>query len=433
MALQGTIDSFPLEDVLSLLDSSSRVGRLSVIGDRASGWVEMANGLLLSAELLGSAVDNPASVLFELLRCKDGEFEFLALSEDNLARSSHAASKLSDCIEESAEILKRWTEIELMIPSTQHQVYLAAKLPIDEILVDGFLWSLLAAIQGKSTVSDVVQRMAEEELVVCAALADLATDGLVEVESPSGTDQLTDLLFESEPVLALETSLARDITAENDWIDFRESAESVTAAVETDKIPFPDHFPIDDLVGSEELGNSNPWHSVDGFSGLELPAPAADTFQISTAAAAWDDLVSPKLEGDSAERFLSESSDPHSVASEPQAAQSETVAASRALEVETAEEEDVYRQMSTLSPQAAEAIAAALGASLPSEDDARAETASASAGVGENDSPPGFLEEENRTVTRIVDVELVTGDHENSERFPEGEDPLGPISFIGSF
>ena len=382
MPLQGTIDSFPLADVLSLLNSSSRLGRLTVRGDRHSGWVEVSGGFLNAAEIEGKNSLDPRSALFELLRCTGGEFEFLALDEVELSAAIAEASSLADCLQESALRLKRWEEIEQVLPSTAHQIELVRQLPSKEIVVDGLLWSLLVAVQGSSAVCDVIDRVKADELEVCAALALLVTDGLAEVSAPVGAA--------SHPQIPL------------------------AVPIEVVETPFPQHFPIDDLVGSDDADSSHLWHRAEEFAAPPAPDSFAGSMDTATAAAAWDQLVSPLQD--------LQQLDPDSY--EP-------------LDSTASGQEDVFRQMSTLSPQAADAIAAALNAS-PVHD----QEGSAASSDRDTDSAESYHLESNiveaelaRTDTADEMLGLISpqGEFPAVEVLGEDEGPVGPISFIGSF
>ena len=76
MALQGTLETFSLPDVLQLLSSTKKSGCLRVTGDRAEGSVWLADGSIIAATLGDAASTAPTDVVFELLRLETGEFVF---------------------------------------------------------------------------------------------------------------------------------------------------------------------------------------------------------------------------------------------------------------------------------------------------------------------------------------------------------------------
>jgi hypothetical protein len=255
-------------------------------------------------------------------------------------------------------------------------------LPSNEIVVDALLWSLLVAVQGSSAVCEVVDRVQTDELEVCAALALLVADGLAEVSAPVGAA--------AQPQIPL------------------------AVPIELVETPFPQHFPIDDLVGSDDADSSHLWHRAEEFIAPPAAESLAGSMDTATAAAAWDQLVSPLQD-------LQEL-DPDSY--EP-------------LDSTDSGQEDVFRQMSTLSPQAADAIAAALNANPVLDQEGFA----ASSGRDTDSAESYHLE------SSIVEAELARPDTTDEilglispqGEFPavevlgEDEGPVGPISFIGSF
>ncbi|KLR60254.1 protein of unknown function (DUF4388) [Actinobacteria bacterium IMCC26207] len=403
MPLQGTIDSFPLADVLSLLNSSSRLGRLTVRGDRHTGWIEVAGGFLNAAEIEGKASLEPRCALFELLRCTGGDFEFLALDKVELSDATVEGTSLADCLEESELRLKRWEEIEQVLPSTAHRIELVRQLPSDEIVVDPLLWSLLVAVQGTSAVCDVVERVRADELDVCAALALLVAEGLAKVSEPLDAAAFDAAVLDEA---AVDTETHPQIP--------------VSVPIEVVETPFPQHFPIDDLVGSSEADSSDLWHRTEEFVAPPATDSTADSLDTAvsmetvTAAAAWDQLVSPL-----------------------QDLQELDPASYEELEDTPSTQEDVFRQMSTLSPQAADAIAAALNARPVLDHEG-------SVVVSGRDADNSDAHQFEST---IVEAQLASEDSSDDMlglvspqgEFPavaglgEDEGPLGPISFIGSF
>jgi len=123
MALQGNIDSFSVVDVLRLLGSSSKSGRLVVDGDRGSGSLWLGDGSVLGGTTTrtgASAVAAPPSeVLFDVLRFSEGAFVFDAgLEPTELARSGAGpAVDVESMIAEAEEAL-----VEAKVPAGQVEI-----------------------------------------------------------------------------------------------------------------------------------------------------------------------------------------------------------------------------------------------------------------------------------------------------------------------
>ena len=81
VALSGTLDTFELPDVLRLLASTAKTGRLRITGDRGSGSVWVVGGEIVATELLDGVGDDHLSdeeAVFGMLRFSSGSFTFEA-------------------------------------------------------------------------------------------------------------------------------------------------------------------------------------------------------------------------------------------------------------------------------------------------------------------------------------------------------------------
>ena len=73
MALQGTLETFALPDVLRLLASTKKTGAYRLDGDRGTGRLWLEDGQVIGGEFEGSATTDANEVAFELLRFSDGD------------------------------------------------------------------------------------------------------------------------------------------------------------------------------------------------------------------------------------------------------------------------------------------------------------------------------------------------------------------------
>ena len=363
MALQGTIDTFPVTDVLSLLGSSATTGRLSIQGDRGRAEIWVQAGDLVGGAVGDRTIEDAAGLVFELLRFTDGDFEFSPVPADELPESELESVELVAAVSAAQALWSEWAEIEAAVPSTDHRVRLVPELPDDELVIDSFLWTVLVAAGTTPSVDELAERLGLAEFGACAAVASLVERGLATVEEPP------------EPSIAL--ALVEDEPTVGEVVDGDEDSpwSSVVAEETERRHGFPDRFPIDDLIGEGANEHEDLWSSPEmeqleaqrradadsaeqvSFSSLppiesvpfgafelvEDQGEAAETTEsveeltelddpVRSTAAAWDDMVE-------------DTPDPLA----PSAGRTEE---------DTADE--VLKQMSKLSPKAAEAIAAAL-------------------------------------------------------------------------
>lgn len=355
MALQGTIDTFPLTDVLALLASSSRSGRLQLSGDRGSGTVWIHEQAVIGGELADGRVVSPERVMFELLRFEEGSFQFDAVEVTEFPTFEAEPSSVDDCVTMARSMIAEWAEIEAVVPSIRHRVDLAEELPGTELTVDRALWRVLVLTSRSSSVADLADALGVDDYEGSALVASMVREGIVEVTEPLDID---DLLAEARRDADPDEQLRSELTGSS-GAGTRAGSESEDDDVAGDGA-FPDHFPIDDLIDGEGDDAETPWSAsgVDDSAWLDMaveavpfgsePEPLNGSAVNGTAFEGWDELV-----------------DSHGSA--PEAAADDAT-------------EEVLRQMSKLSPKAAEAIAAALGTSDAAEGAGRADPALDEAG-----------------------------------------------------
>ena len=182
MALQGTLDTFSLPDVLRLLATTSKTGRLRIDGDRGQGSVWMSDGRIVDADAERAVNGTPADeVVFELLRFGSGSFAFDA---DDQAADAGDPEDVDTVLRRATSLLSEWTELEAVVPSLEHQVTLANDLSVDEVTIDADRWRSLVAVASGATVGELATSLGLTELGVSRAVRDLVDVGVVEIESP---------------------------------------------------------------------------------------------------------------------------------------------------------------------------------------------------------------------------------------------------------
>ncbi len=190
--LQGSLENFDLSDVLGLLSSTSKSGRLRLTGDRGTGSLWLEDGALVNG-IIGVRTDAPLEeMVFELMRFTAGDFSF---SADERPVQAGEPQEVVTVVQGATSRLEEWRSIESVVPSLAHIVRPVNELPSEEMTITRRDWEvLLAAGPGASVGS------------VCTALELGEIDGSREVKL------LVDrgLLVVSEPVNAqvIERSLA---------------------------------------------------------------------------------------------------------------------------------------------------------------------------------------------------------------------------------
>jgi hypothetical protein len=237
--LEGSLDAFSLPDIFSLLSMTKKTGGLHLRRDDAHGVVWLGDGLitggasdlarqslgrriagsgLVADNLLSAAVDeisrkgevgfaralrdsraidegelhsivseHVVDTVFDLMRWPTGVFEFV-LDEPNIDDVG-VARQVEEVVTESRRRLDTWAAIDARIVSPDTVLSLTLE-PDAEPQVDRDEWALLALIDGRRTVGDLVGMCGRGDYSVVVALAELVGRGLVRTEQSEGVAAL---------------------------------------------------------------------------------------------------------------------------------------------------------------------------------------------------------------------------------------------------
>src|SRR4051812_45500780 len=185
VALQGTLETFALPDVLRLLASTKKTGQLRLTGGRGSGSIWLDGGSIIASEASGAPLaDGASEVVFELLRFKEGDFVFDA---DSLASDGGAPVDVEPTLDAAEAMLDEWKSIEAVVPSLAGWVSLSDELPTDEVTLGRDRWAEIVAIGGGITVGGLGDALQLGELPVSRTVKELVEQGLVTLgEAPAG-------------------------------------------------------------------------------------------------------------------------------------------------------------------------------------------------------------------------------------------------------
>jgi len=175
VALQGTLDTFALADLVRLLATTSKTGELAIDGDRGPGRLWFADGQLVGGE---PAADDLVAVVFALLRARDGDFAFHADVRPDDAREPQSAL---DVLAAAEARLEEWRPVEELVPSPAVALTLCEDLPGDEVTIGRDLWRRLVAVGGGTTAGAFGAAFDLDEQAAGYAIRDLVDSGLVEV------------------------------------------------------------------------------------------------------------------------------------------------------------------------------------------------------------------------------------------------------------
>jgi hypothetical protein len=251
--LEGSLDAFSLPDIFQLLSFTKKTGGLHLRRDGLHGVVFVTTGSLtggssdvnrqgLARRLVGAglvddealagavgavedvtelgvgralqqqgAVDEAAmheaaaehviDTVFDLMRWADGDFAFV-VDEANPDDVGVSVS-VEDAVAEARRRLEGWAQVSTTVPSPDTVLALALTPP-DDPMLSREEWALLALVDGRRPVSDVVAAMGRGEFTVVSMLASLVERGLLVVTGENAPPGVSVLLRRLSSLASLE-------------------------------------------------------------------------------------------------------------------------------------------------------------------------------------------------------------------------------------
>jgi hypothetical protein len=250
VALQGSLETFAVSDVLRLLASTHKTGVVHVRGDQAQCALAIIEGEF------APGVDEVA--VFDALRIEVGSFSFEGRDALDLWDGSEETSDVEALLTGAELLVAEWREITAVIPSLSTYLRLAAELPDTEVTIDAPTWAAIAAIAGGATAGQVADRLGLDELdggrrlrtVVERGFAEVAVapiDAETVVQQVAVSSSLSvDHVVEAEPpvfepIVVEESVPAFEAPAfEAEVVDETEPAVFESIAVDETPAPFAD-------------------------------------------------------------------------------------------------------------------------------------------------------------------------------------------------
>lgn len=198
MALQGTLETFTVPDVLRLLSTTKKSGLFELEGDRGVGRVWLTDGALVAAASDRERTEIDAA-LFDLLRFAEGSFRFEpdASAPDELS-GQETDGDVEAALGRAEVLLDEWREIESVIPSLDSWVRLVPEIAGD-VTIAPVQWATLAVIGSGSTGRRVGDDLELGELDACRRLRELVDLGVAEVDPDYEPAPVAPAAFDAPP------------------------------------------------------------------------------------------------------------------------------------------------------------------------------------------------------------------------------------------
>ncbi len=215
--LRGSLDTFALPDIVRLIASSDKTGRLTADSFRIKGRIFLTKGTVsyattrgddgdieelkrmtssraLRRERRGRKESSPGQTLEDLIeqqvvevfvrlmRMEGGKFVF---DEGTVTRAYGSGTALTldvdKLIEQAVERITEWEDIESVVPTSTTRFSLNQDLADDEfeVTLDARSWTFLAAVGESASVQDLAERLRIFEFPAAKKVAEFVRRGLL--------------------------------------------------------------------------------------------------------------------------------------------------------------------------------------------------------------------------------------------------------------
>lgn len=187
MQLDGTLDQFPLRELIEMVVYSSVTGVLEVRVGEAVGQLFFRDGRPYHAEAGELSAFDAVQVMFEQ---RDTPFRFVA---DTTSERETLWLDPWELIERGETQARQWAEVRPLIPSLAWIPSLCSTASSEHIHISESAWPVLSAVDGQRSVAQIAEKLNMVELDTCVALVSLLNQGLVTIRQPRPA------LFEPRP------------------------------------------------------------------------------------------------------------------------------------------------------------------------------------------------------------------------------------------
>lgn len=200
MKLEGSIDTFPLRELIDMVVYSSVTGALNIYGPGAPGQLYFRDGVMYHVER-GAA--RGADALAELLELRSASFSFVS---DLATQDESLWGPLSYQLQNAEHAAARWRQIRPYVPDLERVPRLLVPRDGLQRRVSPAHHPVLAEIDGQRTLRQIAASLAWAAVDVAEVAMQLLLDGIIELlpgsappvapAAPEATPQAGEGLFD---------------------------------------------------------------------------------------------------------------------------------------------------------------------------------------------------------------------------------------------
>jgi len=192
MSFQGELKDLPLPDVVQLIDSSAKTGKLSLNNNNLLGDIYFENGKIVHA-ILGDLSGEEA--VHNMAVWTEGSFVFvnkITAEEKTINRSN------TNLMMEGARRLDEWKVLQKKIPSTDliPEFIPQNKNQAPQISLSTREWVLLSKVNGSRNIKTIAKQSNLTVFETCKILYGLISSGLLSLRDQPGDEKVKPIIKE---------------------------------------------------------------------------------------------------------------------------------------------------------------------------------------------------------------------------------------------
>ncbi len=171
--LRGNLAQLPLLDILKMLSSGNRSGRLDIHQGSKSGEIYLQNGSLVHAV---TGVQIGEKGVYTLLGWLEGDFSF---TPDIDAPEQSISLATEQILLEAARQAGQWEDIKEVLSSTEAVFNISPSGSANTVSLKPIEWQVLAQINGERSIVEIAELLELHEFEVAKIVFSLTTAGLL--------------------------------------------------------------------------------------------------------------------------------------------------------------------------------------------------------------------------------------------------------------
>jgi len=171
--LRGSLTQLPLLDILKMLSSGNKTGRLDLRQGSKTGEIYLQDGNLIHA-VTGPKIGEKG--LFALLGWLEGEFSF---SPNIDAPEQSISLSTEQMLLEGARQAEQWEDIKEVISSTDAIFDISPSGSTDTVSLKPIEWQVLTQVNGQRSIIDIAEILELNEFEVAKIIFSLTIAGLL--------------------------------------------------------------------------------------------------------------------------------------------------------------------------------------------------------------------------------------------------------------